>query len=149
MSGRRNKAMKVHVFNRNGHLVGPIEVAPVVKSDAQWRALLTPNSSTSLAAKVPRGPFAVICSIINNTAFMRPSVVGYRRSRPRPSSTRERVGLVSSSRWRRGMSSRTPIAAMGWCGWKLSRAVANVIWGTFFPMAHHRRMNVTASTANR
>jgi methionine-R-sulfoxide reductase len=33
--------MRVHVFNRDGQLV-PVEVAPVVKSDAEWRAQLSP-----------------------------------------------------------------------------------------------------------
>lgn len=33
--------MKVKVFNRKGQLVGPVEVAPVVKTDAEWRARLS------------------------------------------------------------------------------------------------------------
>ena len=33
--------MKVHVFNQAGQLVGPVESAPVVKTDAEWRAQLT------------------------------------------------------------------------------------------------------------
>ena len=35
--------MKVKVFNRNGQLVGPVESSPVVKTDAEWRARLTPE----------------------------------------------------------------------------------------------------------
>lgn len=35
--------MKVKVFNRQGQLVGPIESAPVIKTDAQWREQLTPT----------------------------------------------------------------------------------------------------------
>jgi len=35
--------MKLKVFNRQGQLVGPVEVAPVVKSDAEWRKQLTPQ----------------------------------------------------------------------------------------------------------
>src|SRR5260370_33888364 len=35
--------MKVKVFNRQGQLVGPVEAARVVKSDAEWRKQLTPE----------------------------------------------------------------------------------------------------------
>jgi len=35
--------MKVKLFNRQGQLVGPVEVARVTKTDAQWRAQLTPE----------------------------------------------------------------------------------------------------------
>ena len=35
--------MKVKVFNRQGQLVGPVEVDRVVKSDAEWRKQLTPE----------------------------------------------------------------------------------------------------------
>jgi methionine-R-sulfoxide reductase len=35
--------MKVKVFNRRGELVGPLETAHVVKTEAQWRAQLTPE----------------------------------------------------------------------------------------------------------
>ena len=35
--------MKVRVFNAAGTLVGPVDSARVVKSDAEWQALLTPE----------------------------------------------------------------------------------------------------------
>lgn len=35
--------MKVKVFNRRGELVGPVEVARVVKLDDEWRRQLTPE----------------------------------------------------------------------------------------------------------
>lgn len=35
--------MKVKVFNRQGHLVGPVEVEPVHKSEQEWRKQLTPQ----------------------------------------------------------------------------------------------------------
>jgi methionine-R-sulfoxide reductase len=34
--------MKLRVFNRQGQLVGPIDMARVEKTDEQWRAQLTP-----------------------------------------------------------------------------------------------------------
>jgi methionine-R-sulfoxide reductase len=35
--------MKLRVFNREGRLVGPVEVAHVSKTDAEWRKQLTPE----------------------------------------------------------------------------------------------------------
>jgi methionine-R-sulfoxide reductase len=35
--------MKVKVFNRLGQLVGPVDQVPVVKTDAEWQAQLTPR----------------------------------------------------------------------------------------------------------
>ncbi len=35
--------MQVKVFNRQGQLIEPVEVKPVVKTDAEWRAQLTPE----------------------------------------------------------------------------------------------------------
>lgn len=37
------KMVRVEVFNQEGKLVGPIEMPMVVKSDAEWRQLLTPE----------------------------------------------------------------------------------------------------------
>src|SRR5437016_2073232 len=36
-----NGNVKVKVFNKNGDLVGPIEMPKVVKTDEQWKAQLT------------------------------------------------------------------------------------------------------------
>ncbi len=40
--------VKVHVFDRNGNLVGPVDSPKLVLSDAQWRQRLTPEQFTIL-----------------------------------------------------------------------------------------------------
>lgn len=66
--------MQVKLFNRQGQLVGPFEVAPVSKTDAEWSAQLTPaqfaiarGKSTepafcgNLLDNKRRGVYACIC----------------------------------------------------------------------------------------
>ncbi len=49
--------MRVKVFNRQGQLVGPVESARVVRTDAEWAARLTPDQYRIARGKGTERPF--------------------------------------------------------------------------------------------
>jgi methionine-R-sulfoxide reductase len=49
--------MRVHVFNREGKLVGPVEAEKIVKTDDEWRAQLTPEQFKIARNKGTEHPF--------------------------------------------------------------------------------------------
>ncbi len=53
----KEATMQVKVFNRQGQLVGPVEVEKIVKTDAEWAKQLTPEQHQIARGKGTERPF--------------------------------------------------------------------------------------------
>ena len=85
----------VHVFNRQGELVGPIETQQLILSDAEWQRRLTPEQFEVLRSKGTERPFCGTLLDNKQKGVYSSPAAGYPCSRRTPSSSRAPVGRVS------------------------------------------------------
>ena len=123
--------VSVKVFNRDGQLVGPLDLPPVEKSDEEWQATADARAvRRSPGRTAPNGRSAARCSTTSARASMPASAAGCRCLHRTPSSIPARAGRASSSRSPTRTSRPSRIAATAWCGSRSCVRAATAISAT-------------------
>lgn len=141
--------VSVHVFNRAGQLVGPVEISKLTLSDNEWRRRLSPEQFRILRASGTERPFCGTLLDNKRVGVYACAGCGCRFFRRTPSFIRVPAGRASFSQLRRATSPSGRTTATGWFAWRSTVLAATATWGTSFPTARRRRACGIVSTPSR